>query len=341
MSAQLLAVSVGRPRDVSWHGRVVRTAIWKTPAAGRRWVGRLNVDGDGQADLMGHGGENRAVYVYQRDSYAYWERQLDRRLTDWGTFGENFTVDGLADDEVCIGDRLGIGTAVFEVTQPRVTCFKVGIRLDEPQMPALLTGHGRPGFYLRVVQEGDVGAGDEVRVLRHDADGLTVRRVSDLLYTADRDDVALRAAVAIPELSEGWRQSFRLLLANGDRPGNAGLAPQPESLPAFAGFRSFTVTRLVHESAHVVSVFLAPAHPSEVLEWQPGQYVPVRLRDSDGSVVRTYSLSTAAGPDLRISVKREGRGTALVHSLGVGSTVEVARRADPSASIRPVGSPWC
>jgi MOSC domain-containing protein YiiM/ferredoxin-NADP reductase len=320
---RLLAVCVGRPRDVAWGGRVVRTAVWKTHVADRRSVRRLNVEGDAQADLVGHGGEHRAVFVYQRQSYAYWERQLGRALPEWGTFGENFTVDGLADDEVCVGDRLGIGTAVFEVTQPRVTCFKVGIRLDEPRMPALLTGHGRPGFYLRVLQEGEVGAGDGIEVLHRDPLGMSVRRVSDLLYTAARDEPALRAALEIPALSEGWRWSFRQLLDGGGGPGNPGLALQPVDRPAYSGFRDFTVTRVARESLHVLSIHLAPADGSDGPTWLPGQYVPVRMRDEGGTVVRSYSLSVAAGPELRISVKREGRGSALVHALALRSAVEV------------------
>ncbi|MGY1616750.1 MOSC domain-containing protein [Geodermatophilus sp. SYSU D00691] len=322
-AGQLLAVCVGQPREVTWRGRVVRTAIWKSPATGRRAVARLNVEGDAQADLAGHGGEHRAVFVYQRDSYAYWERELGRTLPEAGTFGENLTVDGLSDDEVCIGDRLVVGTAVFEVTQPRVTCFKVGIRLGESRMPSLLTGHGRPGFYLRVLQEGQVGAGDPIRVVHRDPRGLSVRRVSDLLYTADRDEASLRAALDIPALPEGWRGSFRAVLTAGDRPGNPGLAAQPAARPAYPGFREFTVTRLVRESAYVLSVHLAPADGTGAPSWLPGQFVPVRLRDEAGPVVRSYSLSAPAGPELRLSVKREGRGSGLVHGLAVGATVEV------------------
>jgi ferredoxin-NADP reductase/MOSC domain-containing protein YiiM/ferredoxin len=323
VAGRLLAVSVGRPREVTWRGRVVRTAIWKSPVADRRWVGRLNVDGDGQADLMGHGVAHRAVFVYQQQSYAYWEQQLGRSFSEWGTFGENFTVDGLADDAVCVGDRLGIGTAVFEVTQPRVTCFKVGMRLEEPRMPALLTGHGRPGFYLRVVEEGEVGAGDEIRVVGRDPRGLTVRRVSDLLYTSARDEPSLRAALDVPALSEGWQWSFHQLLTGGVAEGNPGLAPQPTGLPAYPGYRAFTVTRLVWESAHVLSVHFVAADGAATPSWRSGQFVPVRLRDAAGPVVRSYSLSGPQGSELRISVKREGRGSDCIHGLTVGSTLEV------------------
>src|SRR5215831_21364778 len=162
MTARVLSVNVGLPHDIEWKGRTVHTGIWKSPVPGRCRVGRLNIEGDGQGDLAGHGGELRAVFVYQIESYRYWEKQLGRRDFVHGQFGENFTIDGLPDDEVCIGDRFRIGTCVFEVTQPRTTCYRVGIRLDEPRMAALLTGSGRPGFYLRVLEEGEVGAGDEI-----------------------------------------------------------------------------------------------------------------------------------------------------------------------------------
>ena len=159
---------------------------------------RLNIDGDGQGDLNGHGGEQRAVLVYQLDSYRHWEQHFGRRLPEYGQFGENFTVDGLGDDEVCIGDRYLIGEAEFEVSQPRVTCFRVGMRLGEPQLPALLVAHHRPGFYLRVITEGHVQAGDQIirtQVGRH---SLTVADVDALLYLPDRDVDRLRAAVDIP-----------------------------------------------------------------------------------------------------------------------------------------------
>src|ERR1700749_385187 len=161
-AGSLLSVNVGLPQDVAWHGRTVRTAGWKRPVDGPRMARRLNRDGDGQGDLAGHGGEPRAVFVYQIESYRYWQEQLKRNDFVYGQFGENFTIEGLADDAVCIGDKLQIGTALFEVTQPRVTCYRVGIRMNEPRMPALLTSSGRPGFYFRVIEEGEVGAGEEI-----------------------------------------------------------------------------------------------------------------------------------------------------------------------------------
>src|SRR5689334_1411983 len=165
--ARLISVNVGLPRDVAWRGKAVHTAVWKSSVSGRRMVRRLNIDGDGQGDLAGHGGEHRAVLVYQTDSYRYWQTELHRDDFAYGQFGENFTVDGLSDLEVCIGDRYRVGGALLEVTQPRVTCYRVGIRMNEPRMAALLVTHGRPGFYLRVLEEGEVEAGHEnVRVAK-------------------------------------------------------------------------------------------------------------------------------------------------------------------------------
>ena len=174
MTGRLLSVNVGGPREVEWEGKTVRTAIWKEPVEGPRMVRRINIDGDDQADRLAHGGEHRAVFVYQIDSYRYWERELGRDDFTYGQFGENFTVEGLADDEVCVGDRYRIGEALFEVTQPRVTCYRVGIRMDEPAMPSLLVAHHRPGFYFRVLEEGPVQAGDAIVKVADGPERLTI-----------------------------------------------------------------------------------------------------------------------------------------------------------------------
>jgi MOSC domain-containing protein YiiM len=182
--AQLLSVNVGRPREISWRGQTVYTSVWKEPVQGRRLVRRLNIDGDAQGDLAGHGGEQRAVFVYQMDSYRYWERELKRRDFTFGQFGENFTVEGMADSEVRVGDRYRIGGALFEVTQPRVTCYRVGIRMDEPRMAALLVAHRRPGFFFRVLEQGEVGAGDEIIKVAESPERLTVAAVNALPISA-------------------------------------------------------------------------------------------------------------------------------------------------------------
>src|ERR1700689_5790100 len=177
-----MSVNVGLPKDIPWKNRNVYTGAWKMPVKGRRMVRRLNVDGDGQGDLAGHGGEHRAVFVYQMDSYRYWQSELGRNDFAYGQFGENFTVDGLSDREVCIGDRYRIGGALFEVTQPRVTCYRVGIRMNEPQMAALLVARGRPGFYFRVLEEGEVGAGDEITRVASGSERMSVFEINALLY---------------------------------------------------------------------------------------------------------------------------------------------------------------
>src|SRR6478672_5140215 len=180
--ARLLSVSVGLPRDIEWRGRTVHTGIRKEPVQARRRVKRLNVEGDGQGDLNGHGGEQRAVFVYQIESYRYWEERLSRSDFTHGQFGENFTVEDLPDDEVCIGDRYRIGTATFEVTQPRVTCYRVGLRMNDPRIPALLVSHHRPGFYFRVLEEGEVEAGDDIVKLADGPERMPIAEVDALLY---------------------------------------------------------------------------------------------------------------------------------------------------------------
>jgi MOSC domain-containing protein YiiM len=198
-----VSVNVGLPRDVEWHGKLVRTAIWKKPVPGRVMAWRLNLDGDGQGDLAGHGGEHRAVMVYQLDSYRYWQDQLHRDDFEYGQFGENLTVDGLPDNEVCIGDRYQIGSALFEVTQPRVTCYRVGIRMANPQMPSLLVSHKRPGFYLRVLREGEISAGDEIVKVAEGPEKVTVAEVDALLYLPGHPREQLQRALRIPAL-KGW-----------------------------------------------------------------------------------------------------------------------------------------
>src|SRR5271170_2346793 len=210
--SSLVSVNVGLPREVKWQGKIVRTGVWKRPVAGRVMARRLNLDGDGQGDLRGHGGEHRAVMVYQLDSYRYWENYLQRHDFEYGQFGENLTVDGLPDSEVCIGDRYRIGTALFEVTQPRVTCYRVGLRMNHAQMPALLVSHHRPGFYFRVIEEGEVGAGDEI-AKETSGESLTVSEIDALLYLPGHPLEQLESAIRNPALSLGWRHSLEALLA--------------------------------------------------------------------------------------------------------------------------------
>jgi MOSC domain-containing protein YiiM len=326
--AVLISMNVGLPKDVAWQGRTVHTGVWKRPVDGPRMVRRLNVDGDGQGDLGGHGGEQRAVLVYQLDSYRHWQDHFGRDDFTFGQFGENFTVEGLADHEVCIGDRYHIGEAEFEVTQPRVTCFRVGMRLGEPELPALLVAHHRPGFYLRVITEGRVQAGDEIirtRVGRH---ALSVADIDALLYLPDRDLQLLRAAVDIPALSPGWQQSFRELLDAADTGGRAG-APPVGVKPGWAGFRRLRVEQLVPETPTVMSVYLAADDGTPLPSPHAGQYLTLRVAGAgEPAPVRSYSLSSSPDADTYlISVKREEHGlvSAYLHrTLRPGSVLEVA-----------------
>src|SRR4051795_3715173 len=286
----LLSVSVGLPKDVPWHGKTVFTGVFKDPVSGPRRVRKLNVDGDGQGDIAGHGGEQRAVFVYQIDSYRYWERELGRDDFVYGQFGENFTVEGLGDDEVCIGDRYRIGTAVFEVTQPRVTCYRVGIRMNDPRIPALLVSHRRPGFYFRVLEEGDVQAGDDILKLASGPEQMTVAEVDGLLYLPGHPRQLLLRALRIPALSPGWQASFRALLDAGAGGGNAGLTVASPP-PAWPGFRPLNVTGMRRESAPVISTRLAAPDGSPLPPARPGQYLTLRIQPDGGkSLLRNYSL---------------------------------------------------
>jgi ferredoxin-NADP reductase/MOSC domain-containing protein YiiM/ferredoxin len=314
---------------VVWQGRTVFTGVYKEPVSGRRRVGKLNLDGDGQGDLAGHGGEQRAVFVYQIDSYRYWERELRRDDFVYGQFGENFTVDGMADDEVCIGDRYRIGTATFEVTQPRVTCYRVGIRMNDPRIPALLVSHRRPGFYFRVLEEGEVQAGDEIIKLSSGPEQMPVAEVDALLYLPGHGRQELLRALRIPALSPGWQASFRALLDQDPGSGNAGLASASPA-PAWPGFRPLTVTAITRESNSVSSIRLEDPGGAPVPAARPGQYLTLRVAPRKGqrSLLRNYSLSGPPGANYyRISVKRERRGAAsgyLCTRVAAGDQIDVA-----------------
>jgi ferredoxin-NADP reductase/MOSC domain-containing protein YiiM len=314
----LVSVNVGLPRNVKWRERTVYTGVWKQPVDGRCRVRRDNLDGDGQGDLAGHGGEQRAALVYQLDSYRHWRAQLSRDDLSPGAFGENLTVDGLPDDEVRIGDRYRIGTALFEVTQPRVTCYRVGLRLDEPRIPALLVAHHRPGFYVRVIEEGDVGAGDPIERVSAGPAGLTVAEVDALLYLPGHNRALLRRAVEVPALSPGWRASFQEMLdaEQAGLTGNAGLGAATPP-PAWPGFRPLRVTAIEPETSTVSSFRLADPDGAALPAAAPGQYLTLRLPVPDGpALLRSYSLSGPPGAtDYRISVQREphGAGSTLLH----------------------------
>jgi ferredoxin-NADP reductase/MOSC domain-containing protein YiiM/ferredoxin len=328
---KVVSVNVGLPQDVAWQGRTVRTGVWKTPVTGRIFARRLNLDGDGQGDLHGHGGEQRALLVYQLDSYRYWANYLGRSDFVPGNFGENLTVEGLADNEVCIGDRFRIGGAVVEVSQPRDTCYRVGIRLNHPGFAALLVAHRRPGFYFRVIQEGEVGAGDSIEKLSDGPERMTVAEVDALLYSPEHKLEGLRRAVRIPALSLDWQGSMQALLTAaeaGGTTGNAGLGLGASAPLAWRGFRPVVVVASRPESADVRSFELAAEDGSPLPPARPGQYIMVRIRpDPDApAVTRSYSLSGPPGAQTyRIGVKNErGRASGFLHqSVREGSRLEI------------------
>jgi MOSC domain-containing protein YiiM len=212
---KLLSINVGTPREVIAHGRTVTTGIFKQPVAGRRFVRSLNIDGDRQADLTVHGGIDKAVYAYPHEHYAHWESELARRDFTLGQFGENLTTSGLLEDDVRIGDIFAIGSARFEVSQPRVPCFKLALRMELPQFPKLFLKSQRTGFYLRVVQEGDIGAGDAISRTATDPQQMTVREVFDVAYGESSERAAVQRAVEMPALAESWREMFAERLAKG------------------------------------------------------------------------------------------------------------------------------
>ncbi|MFI5912091.1 MOSC domain-containing protein [Dactylosporangium sp. NPDC051541] len=310
--ATLVSVNVGRPKDVPWQGRTIFTGVWKRPVSGPVTARRHNLDGDGQGDTAGHGGEQRAVLVYQLDSYRHWHHRLGLAPDDYGQFGENLTVDGLPDAEVCVGDRYRIGEAEFEVTQPRVTCYRVGLRLGVPEMAALLVSHHRPGFYMRVLREGRVRAGDAIVRIGTGPGTLSIAEADSLLYLPEPDLARVRVATGIAALSPGWQGSFRDMLT-------AAATPPP----AWTGFRPLRVAAVVPENASVTSIRLADPSGSALPVARPGQYLTLRLPGN--GPVRSYSLSTTGEDTYRITVKREGPASRyLTGDVRPGASLDTA-----------------
>ncbi len=213
---QLVSVNVGRPQEVDWHGRVVRTSIWKSPVSGTVRVTSLNLEGDEQSDPSVHGGREKAVYVYPREHYEYWRQELSVEELSWGAFGENFTTEGLLESDVRIGDRIRVGSAEFLVTQPRMPCFKLGVRFGRDDMVKRFLRSGRSGFYVAVLQEGEVASGNPLAFAGRDDHGVTVSDIA-ALYARDRDNEdLLRRAVALPALPESWKDYFRKRLSSAE-----------------------------------------------------------------------------------------------------------------------------
>jgi ferredoxin-NADP reductase/MOSC domain-containing protein YiiM len=329
---KVISVNIGVPRKIQINGQEVETSIFKSPVGGKVSVGKLNLEGDVQADKAAHGGEHRALMIYQTESYEFWRKELKRDDLAYGLFGENLTVQGLADEEVCIGDRYQIGTCLFEVTQPRVTCFKVGISIGVPEMPALLVAKRRPGFYFRVLREGELIAGDEIIKVAGGPEGMSVADVDGLLYSAGHSAEKLQKALNIPALSAGWQSSFRELAEAVKKglKGNPGLAGLTLPL-AWPGFRLLKITRIIKESANVLSFRLEDLTAEPLPSYKPGQHIAVKIPagDSGTPIIRMYSLCGPADTGYyRIAVKLEG---------GPGSSY--LHRQLPAGALLPFSAP--
>jgi MOSC domain-containing protein YiiM len=213
---KLLSVSVGLPRDIEWKGGIVRTSIFKAPVGGRVRVSRLNLGGDQQSDLTVHGGIDKAVYAYPSEHYSFWRGELPGMDLASGVFGENFTTEGLLEETLHIGDRLRVGSAAFVVTQPRMPCFKLGIRFNRSDMVKRFLQSGRTGFYFAVLQEGEVGAGDSIELLERDEHSIPVADVVNLYRGDATNQNLLRRVSELPSLPESWRDYFRKRLWDPD-----------------------------------------------------------------------------------------------------------------------------
>jgi MOSC domain-containing protein YiiM len=213
---KIISLNVGLPREVSWHGHLVTTGIFKSPVSGRVALRTLNLDGDRQADLTVHGGAYKAVYCYPLEHYEYWKKELPGRDLPMGTFGENFTTEGLLENSVYLGDRFSVGSGEVVVTQPRLPCYKLGVRFQSDDMVKRFLASGRGGFYVAVVREGEVEAGDEIKVLSRDENAVPVPEITRLYIAKrynDADVCVVKRALQVNALPESWKDYFRERLA--------------------------------------------------------------------------------------------------------------------------------
>lgn len=326
-AVKLLQVSVGRPRTVRWHGERVSTGIFKAPVQGPVGVRFTNLEGDGQADRSVHGGWEKAVYAYPAEFYSSWRAERPELELPFGQFGENLTTEGLPDDTVCAGDRFRIGTAELIVTEPRLPCFKLGIKMGDDAFVAQFLARGLFGFYLAVVREGRLQAGDEIVTLERHPARFPVTDIARL-YGRDREDVeGLRRAAALDVVPESWRRHFDAQMRRLERRHGTRLRPDPPA-PAWEGYRPLRVRDKVQETADVVSIYLDDPSAAPLPAHRPGQHLTLRFPIGKGTgEVRSYSLSDRPRSDAyRLTIKRvhaEARVSSWVHHhLHVGDTLE-------------------
>jgi MOSC domain-containing protein YiiM len=213
---KLISVNAGLPREVTVGDKVVRTSIWKNPVQGRVHVSTLNLDGDQQSDLSVHGGVDKAVYLYPSEHYSYWRAQLPDFDLPWGAFGENFTADGILEDEIKVGDRIRVGSAEFIVTQPRMPCYKLGIRFNRRDMVKRFLESKHTGFYLAVLREGEVEKGDAIEFTEKQESGVTITDIVSLYSTDSENQELLHRATELPALPQNWKDYFRKRLWDAD-----------------------------------------------------------------------------------------------------------------------------
>ncbi|HUK07273.1 MAG TPA: MOSC and FAD-binding oxidoreductase domain-containing protein [Stellaceae bacterium] len=300
---KVISVHVGLPRTVQWKGKAVSTGIFKAPVSGRIRLRTLNLDGDRQADLSVHGGPDKALYAYPAEHYAYWQRELPDMTLPWGIFGENLTTEGLFEDDLKIGDRFFIGSTEVAITQPRLPCYKLGLRFGRDDMVKRLLASGRTGFYFKVVAEGELAAGDPIIAAQRAQDSVSVSEITRL-YARDKDDVdGLRRTVAVAALPDDWRDYFNEQINRM----SARSRPRAVQRPAWAGFKPFTLREKVREGDDVSSFHLVPEDGQPLPSYLPGQYLTVRVAipGLERPLVRSYSLSDASRNDYyRLTIKR-------------------------------------
>src|SRR6516164_1227203 len=275
---RVISGNVGLPRTVQWKGKAVSTGIFKAPVSGRIHLRMLNFDGDRQADLSVHGGPDKAVYVYPAEHYAFWHRELPDMTLPWGMFGENLTTEGLEEEALQIGDRFRIGSTEIAVTQPRLPCFKLGLKFGRDDIVKRFLASGRTGFYFKVVVEGEVAAGDSVLLLERASGSVAVSEITRL-YAREKDDLeGLRRIVGVAALPEDWRDYFKEQIG---RIGTHVQRPATQPNLAWTGFRPFSLREKVRESENVASFHLVPEDGQPLPPYLPGQYLTVRLLFTD------------------------------------------------------------